>query len=117
MSGTFPVDLPEPPYCAVVFSSLRRDDREGVAYTEVAARMHALAAQQEGFLGVESVRDAEGAGITVSYWRDEAAIAVWRRHVEHAVTRETGRARWYASYALRVARVERAYGWERDAET
>ena len=105
-------DLPEPPYYAVVFSSRRNDD-DAEGYAAAAERMLELAAQQPGYLGVESARDATGFGITVSYWRDEAAIRAWKRQAEHAATRARGRADWYERYQLRVARVERAYGWER----
>ena len=46
----------------------------------------------------------------MSYWASEEAIAAWRAHAEHTLARQAGRERWYARYALRVARVERAYG-------
>ena len=69
-----------------------------------------LAAQQPGYLGVESVRGADGLGITVSYWESEAAILAWRRNAEHTLARERGRTDWYEHYELRVAKVERAYG-------
>ncbi len=51
-----------------------------------------------------------GLGITVSYWDSEAAIAAWKAHAEHSLARERGRDRWYSSFTLRVARVERAHG-------
>ncbi|PNB41697.1 hypothetical protein C1X64_38640, partial [Pseudomonas sp. GW456-E7] len=56
----------EPPYYAVIFSSVRSENDPG--YGETAERMVSLAADQPGFLGVESVREAGGRGITVSYW-------------------------------------------------
>ena len=99
---------PAPPYYAVVFTSQRRDGDGGYGVT--ADRMVELAAQQPGYLGVESVRDASGLGITVSYWQDEASILAWRRHAEHTLARERGRTEWYEHYELRVAKVERAYG-------
>lgn len=99
---------PTPPYYAVIFTSTATDDADG--YAEAAARMNELAADMAGFLGVESARDAE-VGITVSYWESEGAIAAWKADAEHTVVRETGRARWYSAYELRVARVERAYGF------
>lgn len=98
---------PEPPYWAVIFSNQRSAADTG--YAEMAARMVELAAQQPGFLGVESTRDAEGFGITVSYWASEQAIADWKVNAEHQVARRLGRAEWYAGFELRVARVERAY--------
>ncbi|MFY2763267.1 antibiotic biosynthesis monooxygenase family protein [Arenimonas sp. MALMAid1274] len=100
---------PRPPYYAVIFTSQRNAD-DGSAYGTTADRMVELAAQQPGYLGVESVRGADGLGITVSYWESEAAILAWRRHAEHTLARERGRTEWYEHYELRVARVERAYG-------
>lgn len=100
--------LPEPPYYAVIFSSRRSEGDQG--YDQTAARMVELAAAQPGFLGIESARDAEGFGITVSYWASEEAIAAWKAQAEHRLAREHGRQRWYTHFELRVARVERAYG-------
>jgi heme-degrading monooxygenase HmoA len=101
---------PEPPYYAVVFTS-QRNGADPDGYAEAAARMLELARQQPGFLGEESVRDADGVGITVSYWRDEASILGWKHHAEHAATRNRGRRDWYTRYIVRVAKVERAYDW------
>lgn len=99
---------PEPPYYAVIFTSHRTGGDNG--YAAMSDRMVALAAAQPGCLGVESARDS-GIGITVSYWRDEQSIADWRAHAEHTIARETGRAEWYRDFAVRVAKVERAYGF------
>lgn len=99
--------MPDPPYYAVVFVSQRRPGDAG--YGAMASHMEELARQMPGFLGIDSVRDASGAGITVSYWRDEAAIAHWRQHAEHRVAQDRGQREWYESYQLHIARVERAY--------
>lgn len=106
MSDLAPID-PDHHY-AVIFTSTLRSEPEG--YGETADRMLALAAEQPGFLGVDTARGEDGVGITVSYWRDEASIAAWKAVVEHAEAQRRGREEWYASYRLRVARVERAYG-------
>lgn len=100
---------PEPPYYAVIFTAQSGADDAG--YAETAARMLSLARAQPGFLGVESAHEADR-GITVSYWRDLESISAWRRHVEHQAAQREGRARWYARYALRVARVERAHAFD-----
>lgn len=100
--------LPAPPYYAVIFSSLRTPGEQG--YGAMAERMLELARAQPGFLGVESARDAEGLGLTVSYWRDEQSIAAWKAHAEHLVAQARGKRIWYEAYELRVARVERTYG-------
>ena len=96
---------PEPPYYAVIFSSIRRDN----GYTQMAEKMVELASQQPGFLGVESVRGADGFGITVSYWTSEEAIAAWKANSEHLAAQEKGKQKWYEHYELRVAEVKRTY--------
>lgn len=103
--------LPEPPYYAVIFTSQRTSVDRG--YEGMADRMVELAAAQPGYLGMDSARGANGLGITVSYWRSAEDIAAWRRHAEHRIARDTGRSDWYAHYTLRVAKVERAYAWQR----
>lgn len=109
MSAAGFAQLPEPPYFAVVFSSLR-NHRDDAGYAAAAERMVELAAQQPGFLGVESARGDDGFGITVSYWRSEADILAWKHQAEHATTRAHGRKHWYDHFELRVAQVTRAYG-------
>lgn len=98
---------PEPPYTAVIFSSTRTDGNRG--YEQMSERMFALAAEQPGYLGVESARD-DGLGITVSYWVDEAAAAAWKQVAEHLVAQELGASTWYDDYRVRVATVTRDYG-------
>ena len=97
---------PDPPYTAVIFTSVRSADDSG--YAAAAMRMEELAAEQPGFLGIESAR--EELGITVSYWRDEAAAAAWKRVAEHIGAQRVGRERWYADYRVRIATVTREYG-------
>lgn len=99
---------PEPPYYAVIFSSLRTEGDRG--YGDMAAHMNALAAKQPGYLGIESARGADGLGLTISYWRDEASIAAWKRDTTHQQAQHAGQQTWYADYQVRVAKVERTYG-------
>ncbi len=100
-------NTPQPPYYAVIFTSTRTAVDDG--YGDMADRMVELAAGQPGFLGVESVRDADGLGITVSYWASEEAIRSWKAHAEHRTAQVAGRQKWYEHFETRVARVERAY--------
>lgn len=102
-------DTPEPPYYAVIFCSQRvtGEAADDHGYGLMADRMVALAAQQPGYLGVESARGADGLGITVSYWKDLASIAAWKANAQHRVAQETGKARWYGDFSLRIAKVER----------
>lgn len=103
---------PAPPYWAVIFASTMRGGAPDGGYDDAADRMAALAAGMPGYLGVESARGADGVGVTVSYWRDEASIAAWRRHHEHAAVQARGRGEWYASFTTRVAQVSRSHSFE-----
>ena len=96
---------PEPPYYAVIFTSVRTEVE--AKYAETAHRMVELAAEQPGFLGVESARNE--IGITVSYWKDLEAIKNWKMNAEHTIARETGRSDWYQVFKVRIAKVERDY--------
>ena len=102
-----PVDCP---YYAVIFTSRRRGDDE--AYQQTALRMLELARQQDGFLHVNSVRSQDGVGITVSYWRDLAAIKNWQQQAEHLQAQQLGRDKWYSAYRVRICKVEREYAFE-----
>lgn len=99
---------PEPPYWVVMFTSRRTaEDAEG--YGRMAEAMAVLAAKQPGYLGLESTRDADGIGITLSYWASEQAIHDWKRVAAHVEAQRLGHEGWYEDFALRVAKVERAY--------
>jgi heme-degrading monooxygenase HmoA len=97
---------PSPPYYAVIFSSILTEGNNG--YGAMADKMVELAAEQKGFLGIESAR--EGIGITVSYWDSEEAIKNWKRNVEHLEAQRLGHKVWYSEFKVRVAKVERVYG-------
>ncbi|MDR1188843.1 MAG: antibiotic biosynthesis monooxygenase [Bifidobacteriaceae bacterium] len=99
---------PEPPYTAVIFTSVRTDGDNG--YREAAERMVELAARQPDFLGCESARG--DLGITVSYWADPAAARAWKQVAEHLAAQERGKSLWYSDYRARIATVDRCYGPE-----
>ena len=98
---------PEPPYYAVIFTSVRTEGDRG--YAAMAERMADLGSRYPGFLGIESARGADGLGITVSYWRDEDSIRAWKRDTEHEKAQLAGKQTWYSRYSVRIAKVERAY--------
>ncbi|MFD1954551.1 antibiotic biosynthesis monooxygenase family protein [Paenibacillus thailandensis] len=98
---------PEPPYYAVIFTS-QLSDGDHKSYEAMGDKMVELAAQQKGFLGVESVRSKEdGLGITVSYWETLEDIKAWKEHSLHRVAQQKGKTEWYDRYFLRVSKVER----------
>ncbi|MEV5437293.1 antibiotic biosynthesis monooxygenase [Streptomyces sp. NPDC052682] len=109
-----PVAAHEPPYYAVVFTSVRTDDDSG--YGETAERMEERVREIPGFLGLDHARSPGGLSITVGYFRDAAAIEEWRGDAEHRTAQQRGRAQWYERYTVHVARVERSHGYERDQD-
>lgn len=100
-------------YYAVIFTS-QRTDAEMAMYGVTSERMIELAQQQPGFLGLETVREETGLGITVSYWRDREAIAAWGEHAEHRVAQKLGRQEFYSWFQLRITKVieDRSFGLE-----
>lgn len=98
---------PEPPYYAVIFTNQLSEDEAG--YERMGAKMFQMATEQPGCLGAESTRDADGFGITVSYWKDEESLLAWKAKAEHLVAQRLGIERWYSHFEVRVAKVERAY--------
>lgn len=92
---------------AVIFSAQQSDDTDG--YGEMAAKMVELGSNMPGFIGIESARNPDGFGITVSYWETEEDIARWKAETEHLVAQQRGRDQWYSSYTTRVAEVTREY--------
>ena len=98
-------ETPKPPYYAVIFTSKRSDGDKG--YAAMADKMVELAQKQPGFLGVESARSE--IGITVSYWKDLAAIQQWKNNSQHLDAKDKGKSIWYENYSVRIAKVEMEY--------
>jgi heme-degrading monooxygenase HmoA len=101
-----PATTPEPPYYAVIFTSVRTDGDNG--YGDMAEQMLELASRQPGFLGFETAR--QDIGISVSYWESLAAIAAWKTDASHRQAQARAKD-WYGSFRVRVCRVEREYGF------
>lgn len=99
---------PQPPYYAVIFTSLRTQENNG--YAAMAKQMEELAQQQQGYLGHESAR--EQLGITVSYWQSLEAIKNWKQVSEHIIAQQLGREKWYSQYKTRICLVERDYEFD-----
>jgi heme-degrading monooxygenase HmoA len=108
--------LPDPPYFSVIFTS-RHSPGNLNEYAAVADRMQQLAIQQPGFLGMTTLRGADGVGITVSYWSDAESIANWRKHAEHQIAQQQGRDVFYDAYRIEICRVERVSRFQRPHST
>ena len=98
----------EPPYYACVFSRITRPDPDGLAAMN--ARMVELASQMPGFLGAEDVNEGSR-GLGVSYWTDLDSVAAWKQNGEHRIAQALGKKRWFERFQIRIAKVERAYGF------
>ena len=95
------------PYYAVIFTSIRTTGDNG--YGEMANLMEELAKKQSGFLGIDSAR--EEVGITVSYWESLEDIKKWKSQTDHQMAQSLGKEKWYESYRVRIAKVEKDYGF------
>jgi heme-degrading monooxygenase HmoA len=100
-------ETPDPPYYAVIFTSVRTPGENG--YAQMSEQMTELACLQDGFLGVESAREV--IGITVSYWRDLDSIRKWKENIDHTLARKKGRKEWYKTFKVRISKVEREYSF------
>jgi heme-degrading monooxygenase HmoA len=98
---------------AVIFEV---EPREGGAevYLGVAAELRPLLDKIDGFISVERFESlaAPGKYLSLSFWRDEAAVAAWRNLESHRRAQATGRAGLFRDYRLRIAHVVRDYGLE-----
>jgi heme-degrading monooxygenase HmoA len=101
---------PQPPYYAVIFTSLRTETDEG--YAEMNLKLEEIAHSYSGFIGQDSARS--GLGISISYWKNEEDIVAWRKNAEHQLAMKYGKEKWYTWYNVRVAKVEREYYFTKD---
>jgi len=100
----------KPPYYAVIFTSKQTAQTSG--YDETGDRMVQLCSEQPGFLGITSVRNPDGVGITTCYWDSMDAIKNWKANNEHQYAQSMGKKEWYESYSVRIAKVEEEYSME-----
>jgi heme-degrading monooxygenase HmoA len=91
----------------------RQDD-----YLALAATLRTDLEKMDGFISVERFASLteEGKLLSLSFWRDEAAVAAWRALERHRGAQQAGRGGIFADYRLRVADVARDYGMTRRAE-
>jgi heme-degrading monooxygenase HmoA len=102
---------------AVIFEV---EPREGKLdpYLDLAAELRPRLEKIDGFISVERFASLTTPGkyLSVSFWRDEAALTEWRRQAHHRRAQHKGRTEMFAGYRLRVAQVLRDYGMHERAE-
>jgi heme-degrading monooxygenase HmoA len=80
-----------------------------VGYEQASEAMIQRVSQLPGFLGFDSVRGADGKGITVSYWATVEALKAWGRNAEHREIQDRGRREWYKTFRVQIAQVDGEY--------
>jgi heme-degrading monooxygenase HmoA len=102
---------------AVIFEGEPAPDRRK-AYLDTAARLRPLLETIDGFISIERFESLTTPGkvLSLSFWRDEAAVAAWRGLGDHRRAQAAGRGGIFADYRLRVASVLRDYGMTERAE-
>ena len=96
----------KPPYYAVIFTATRTSEDNG--YHEMSQKMVHLATRQPGFIGLEYV--GGDSNMLISYWESLDAIKTWKENAEHGEAQRRAR-EWYRTLRIRIARVERDYGY------
>ena len=88
------------------------------SYLDTAAALGTELASMPGFMSIERFESLSHPGklLSLSFWRDEAAVAQWRQHESHRAAQAAGRAGVFADYRLRVATVLRDYGLHERAQ-
>lgn len=77
-------------------------------YLETAQRLRQLALDQFNCIAFEAVTEGHSE-IALSYWHSEADIRAWKQHADHLAAQQAGRSRWYVSYSVEIAKIERSY--------
>lgn len=102
---------------AVIFEVWPAEGRTD-QYLDLAAALRPELEGVDGFVSIERFRSLVDPGklLSLSFWRDEAAVQAWRNRPTHRATQARGRSGVFAGYRLRVAGVLRDYGMEDRAE-
>jgi heme-degrading monooxygenase HmoA len=96
---------------AVIFEVMPREGRRQ-DYLGMAADLKPLVETLDGFLSIERFESLAEPGriLSLSFWRDEAALAAWRNLEPHRRAQAAGRHKVFRDYRLRIAQVVRDYG-------
>ena len=87
-------------------------------YLDLAAELRPILEKIDGFISIERFESLTEKGkiLSLSFFRDEAAVQAWRNIPEHRRTQAKGRAKIFGDYRLRIAGVIRDYGMNERAE-
>ncbi len=95
---------------AVIFEVEAKDGRAD-RYFELAAQLRPELEKIDGFISVERFESLTNKGkyVSLSFWRDEAAIKAWRTHMGHQMAQREGKESVFKDFRIRVAEVVRDY--------
>lgn len=98
---------------AVIFEVEMRQGRTQ-DYFDLAARLRPELEKIDGFISVERFESlaSKGRYVSLSFWRDEAAVQAWRSHAEHKAAQQRGKEEIFSKYRIRVAEVFRDYAMD-----
>ena len=98
---------------AVIFE-VRPKPEHKQEYLEIAAGLRPILETIDGFISVERFESLTDKGkiLSLSFFRDEAAVEAWRNVVDHRKAQAKGRAKIFENYRLRIASVIRDYGMD-----
>jgi heme-degrading monooxygenase HmoA len=101
----------------VIFEVQPKPGREQ-DYLAIAQQLRAELEQIDGFISIERFASLynEGKILSLSFWRDEAAVKRWREHTRHREAQQRGREDIFADYRIRVGTVVRDYGMTQRAQ-
>ncbi len=96
---------------AVIFEVQPEPERRQ-EYLDLAAALRPELEKLDGFISIERFASLTGEDkmLSLSFWRDEAAVKAWREHLSHRAAQDKGRGGIFRDYRLRVAEVVRDYG-------
>lgn len=94
----------------VVFEVTMREGR-GEEYFDIASQLKPELEKVDGFISVERFESmvTPGKYVSLSFWRDEAAVRAWREQAEHRAAQEHGKAEIFSDFRISVAEVQRQY--------
>jgi heme-degrading monooxygenase HmoA len=98
---------------AVIFE-VQPAEGKGTEYFELAAALRPELTKLDGFISIERFESVTTRGkfVSISFWRDEAAVAAWRNVEGHRLAQAKGRDSIFADYRIRVASVIRDYSMD-----
>jgi heme-degrading monooxygenase HmoA len=95
---------------AVIFEVFPKNEGKE-EYLKIASELREFLKDRDGFISIERFQSLSGEGkvLSLSFWRDEAAIEKWRNVLEHRAGQKSGKDSLFESYRIRVAEVVRDY--------